>query len=95
MLSAVAPALYEGIPQFLDSIKEGLSELAVYSSLYMGLVTTVAFTEYRPNDWDANVVVNGVYASMYMHSTVVFMVVFHRVGAIGHLRDSDKLLVST
>ena len=91
----VAPALYEGIPGFLDEIKEGMSELAVYSSLYMALVSTLAFTGFRPVWTLATLVSHGVYASMMLHSGVVGVAVFHRLGAIGHLRDSDKLLVST
>ena len=88
----MAPALYEGVPEFLDSIQSGLSELAVYSSLYMALVSTMGFTESRPADHLVVFIMNGVYASMFLHSSVVLMVVFHRVGAISHLRDSDKLL---
>ena len=36
----VAPALYEGIPEFLDKTMDAMGEIAVYASLYMGLVAT-------------------------------------------------------
>ena len=91
----VAPAFYEGVPEFLESVKEGLSELAVYSSLYMALVSTAGFTGFKPTlNW-YYMHINGVYCSMMLHTAVVVLAVFHRIGAIGHLRDSDKLLVRT
>ena len=40
----IAPALYEGIPEFLDKTMDAMGELAVYSSLYMGLVATAGMS---------------------------------------------------
>ena len=94
--TTVAPALYEGIPQFLDLVKEGLAELAVYSSLYMALVSGLGFSDVRGSEYGQTRlhILNGMYCSMFLHSSVVFLAIFHRVGAMGHLRDSDKLLVT-
>ena len=94
-LAYVAPALCMGIPEFLDRVEEGLGELAVYSSLYMGLISTAGFSNFNPSTtfseytWYYH---NGVFASMFLHTSVVLITVFHRLGALGQLRDSDKLL---
>ena len=40
----VAPALYEGIPEFLDKTMDAMGELAVYASLYMGLIATAGMS---------------------------------------------------
>ena len=37
-MAFIAPALYEGIPEFVDKTMDTLGELAVYASLYMGLI---------------------------------------------------------
>ena len=37
----VAPALYEGIPEFLEKTIEALGEIAVYSSLYIPVLKIV------------------------------------------------------
>ena len=71
-----------------------MSELAVYSSLYMGLVSGLAFSDARPMDTgiSGTLILHGMYSSVFLHSGVVFLAIFHRIGSIGHLRDSDKLL---
>ena len=93
-LAYVAPALYEGIPDFLNQLTDGLGDLATYSSLYMGLVSAAGFTGMLPTNQRqyGNTFFNGVYASMWMHSAVVFIAVYYRLAAMGHMRESDKLL---
>ena len=90
----VAPALYEGIPEFLDKTLEALGEIAVYSSLYMALVATAGMSGYTPqlSILEQNIYYNGVFSSMMCHSGAVLMTVIYRLAAAGHLRDSDKLL---
>ena len=91
----VAPALYEGIPEFLDKTMDAMGELAVYASLYMGLIATAGMSGFYPAITviaDVNVYYNGVFASMFCHSGVVMMAVTYRLAAVGHMRDSDKLL---
>ena len=39
-IAFVAPALYEGIPEFLEQTKDAMSQLAVYASLFLGLIAT-------------------------------------------------------
>ena len=94
-IAYVAPALYEGIPEFLDRVTDGLGELAVYSSLYMGLVSVAGFTDYIPAATYPEPVqyfYNGVFGSMFMHTGVVAIAIYYRLAAMGQLRDSDKLL---
>ena len=88
----VAPALYEGIPEFLDKTMDVMGELAVYASLYMGLIATIGVSGYFPSPTFLDGFYNGVYGSMFCHSAVVLMAVTYRLAAVGHLRDSDKLL---
>ena len=94
-IAYVAPALYEGIPEFLNKVVDSLGELAVYSSLYMGLISVAGFTGFYPAARVVHAVTafyNGVFASMFCHSAVVMLATGFRVAAIGQLRDSDKLL---
>ena len=90
----VAPVLYDGIPEFLDKTMDALAELAVYASLYMGLVTAAGMSGFFPRLLrnNVNAYYNGVFASMFCNSAVVLIAVIYRLAAVGHLRDSDKLL---
>ena len=47
-LALVAPALYEGIPEFLEKTQAAMSDIAVYASLYMGLVVTAGMSGFTP-----------------------------------------------
>lgn len=88
----IAPALYDGIPEFLDKTMDALAELAVYASLYMGLVAVAGMSGYFPLSESVNAYYNGVFASMFGNTAVVMIAVIFRLAAVGHLRDSDKLL---
>ena len=46
-LAYAAPALDEGIPEFMNKVLDGFGDLATYSALYMGLVATAGFTGYH------------------------------------------------
>ena len=60
----VAPALYEGIPEFLDMTLATMGDIAVYASLYMGLVVTAGMSGFFPS-WGTSLssYYNGVCAS--------------------------------
>ena len=58
----VAPALYEGIPEFLDKIMDALADLATYSALYLGVIGAAVFSNFFPN-YKVSEVVNGMVAS--------------------------------
>lgn len=93
-LAFIAPALYEGIPETLEKVMGGLGDLAIYSSLYMGLVAVAGFSGFYPSATRNYILSlwNGVYSSMFMHTGVVAITVLYRLASIGQLRDSDKLL---
>ena len=137
-IALVAPALYKGISEHLDTTIDSMGDIAVYASLYMGLTVTAGMSGFYPQARPVNLssYYNGVCASllprarsptliyqcllslsnalthyrrarararvpllrphadasMFTHSTVVFFTVLYRLGAVGHLRDSDKLL---
>ena len=61
----IAPALYDGIPEFLDQTMDSLGELAVYASLYMGFLATAGLSGYYPVHKSINFFYNGVFASMF------------------------------
>ena len=91
----VAPALYEGISEFLDKTMDAQGELAVYSALYLSLVGSAGMSGFFPNIAEAADVksyYNGVFASMFCFAGVVLVAVVYRFAAVGHMRDSDKLL---
>ena len=72
-----------------------MGDMATYSALYMGLVSVAGFTGFKPSLMQSQYTeayYNGVFASMFLHSTVVIVVIIYRLAASGHLRDSDKLL---
>ena len=93
-IAYVAPALYEGIPGFLDKTMDVQAELAVYASLYMGLVAVAGYTGHIPGLTEIGVTMyyNGVFSSMFCFSGVVLIAILYRLAAVGHLRESDKLL---
>ena len=47
-VALVAPALYEGIPEFLEKTQGSMGDIAVYASLYMGLVVTAGMSGFVP-----------------------------------------------
>ena len=47
-VALVAPALYEGIPEFLEKTQAAMGDIAVYASLYMGLVVTAGMSGFTP-----------------------------------------------
>ena len=63
-VAIVAPALYEGIPEFLDMTLATMGDIAVYASLYMGLVVTAGMSGFFPS-WGTSLssYYNGVCAS--------------------------------
>ena len=91
----VAPALYEGVAEFLGKTMDAQGELAVYASLYLSLVAAVGMSGFLPTLSHRRAVesyYNGVYSSMFCFSGVVLVAVLYRFAAVGHMRESDMLL---
>ena len=93
-VAMIAPALYEGIPEFLDKTMDAMGEVAVYASLYMGLFAVAGLSGFYPRISRASYQFYylGVFGSMFCNTGVVFMAVIYPVAAVGHFRDSDKLV---
>ena len=91
----VAPALYEGVAEFLGKTMDAQGELAVYASLYLSLVAAAGMSGFLPTLSHRRAVesyYNGVYSSMFCFSGVVLVAVLYRFAAVGHMRESDMLL---
>ena len=94
--------LYEGIPEFEEKVLDGMSELATYSSLFLGSVAGVCLGGYWPVSHNApagqfadscSIFNQSLYCSMAFHTIVVLITVLFRITTVGHMRDSDILIM--
>ena len=90
----VAPALYEGIPEFLNQMLDVLGQIAVYSSLIVGIIASAGMSGFYPKTEPGAMggYYSGVFSGMCANTMVVAIEMFYRYAAVGHMRDSDKLL---